>query len=213
MVSDTVFLRLKKAFSHQEGISLTEILISVTVIVLLGILILTAFKPRSQMAKARDARRKSDLAKLENLLEDYYNDHNCYPSSLNDLVLEKYIDQLPTDPETGDVYEYYFSGCQIYRVYVKLEYKEDPAIADVGCLYGCGPGGNSGTCEYNYGTCSSNTNLEGCPPPACDPYACSEGRCQTLAGVSPLPPTYYCNNCCDGACCGPAGCPWVCSGP
>lgn len=197
MVSCPVFLRQKGLLFKKEGATLTEILISATVIALLAVLLLYAFQPQTQVTRSQDAKRKADLSKLTNILEDYYNDHNCYPTTLNDLVPD-YINPLPRDPETGELYEYYPDGCQIYRVYVVLGYTEDPDIIEAGCEYGCGP-----LCDFNYGVCSSNAQLECCgpgptPTPCEKQWACQQGYCKIVDPALCEP--RYCSSDCDLQC-------------
>jgi len=160
MVHCPIFLK------KEQGISITELLIVVAFLAVMTVLLLVYLNPGAQLGKARDARRKSDLSKLKNVLEDYYNDKKCYPSGLGDLVSD-YIGQVPTDPLTKDDYAYSRSDCDTYRIYVELDYEKDPAIAEVGCQGGCGPG-----CVYNYGVCSSNVGLEPC---ACEHWWACQG--------------------------------------
>jgi len=158
MVHCPILLRRKK----EQGISITELLIVVAVIAILMVVLLAAFKPSTQLAKARDARRKSDLQKLKNPLEDYYNDKKCYPDTLEKLKPD-YIGQVPVDPETKQPYKIQTEGCDKYRIYVKLEYTSDSEIAEVGCGAGCGPVTEAGQdCSNNYGVCSGGVSLEGC---------------------------------------------------
>jgi Tfp pilus assembly protein PilE len=218
---------LKK--NKERGISITELLIVIAVLAVLMIVFLAAFKPWTQQAKARDARRKSDLQKLKNPLEDYYNDHNCYPKSLQDLVDGDYIGEEPKDPETGQEYLYNTENCDKYWIYVDLEWQSDPAVVESGCGNGCGPISELGqTCSYNFGVCSSNVSLEACgeetgtecsgslylcqgkicnaagPGDTCDGPGviyCQEGSCQDEA---------CCNNQCGTfqACCSSCAGPW-----
>jgi len=190
-----------KATKGKEGISITELLIVIAVLAVLMVVFLAAFKPWTQQAKARDSRRKSDLQKLKAPLEDYYNDNNCYPLRLENLVPD-YIGEEPKDPDTGAPYEYYRleDDCDKYWIYTELEFFQDEEIVEVGCGAGCGPGGDEGTgeageekCIYNYGVCSGGVSLEGCmekcagetnpiceqPESQCDtalPGACCPGK-------------------------------------
>lgn len=190
--------------NKESGITLTELLIVLAFIAFMAVAILVALNPAVQLGKARDARRKSDLNKLKNLLEDYYNDNDCYPPSLNQLAPD-YIGQLPTDPLTHQSYQYFPNGCDKYRIYVKLDYEKDPVIAEVGCQGGCGP-----QCLYNFGICSTNADLEGCAPVAgptptpCVPrYACQQGWCQDVDPEACEPK--YCTSNCDGQCANEGG--------
>lgn len=184
MVHCPIFLK------KEQGISITELLIVVAFLAVMTVFLLVYLNPGAQLGKARDARRKSDLSKLKNVFEDYYNDKKCYPSSLDNLVPD-YLGQLPTDPLTRQNYAYYPTGCDKYRIYVKLDYEKDPAITEVGCQDDCGPPGN---CVYNYGVSSSNVGLEGCGEEEC---AGAWWGCQGIgspACTAGPPPSCECNN-------------------
>lgn len=144
------------------GVSLIEL---VVVIAILAFLILIAvLNYNGQIARGRDAKRKDDLSKIRNFLEEYYNDKGTYPSESNfanagnicGSQLAGYSFIFPCDPINSGKYVYqYQSGGDWYRVYTKLEIASDPNIVTVGCSpNGCGP-----NCQFNYGVFSSNTNL------------------------------------------------------
>jgi hypothetical protein len=60
--------------------------------------------------KARDARRKSDLKLIYTALINYSDDNNgLYPTSLS-LLITDYLSELPTDPITGEEYDYAISN-------------------------------------------------------------------------------------------------------
>lgn len=209
MVSSPVFLRYKGLLSKRKGLTLTELLIVVVIIALLAILVLVGLKPQTQLAKGRDARRKADLVKLKNLLEEYYNDKDCYPTGgLGVLVTEDYVDKLPTDP-FGEPYYYNSTDCASYWIYAELEYEEDPIIAELGCEYGCGPIiEEEHICDYNYGVCSSDVGLEGCSGeagqgPECT-WGCQGNFCNDLLRDSWDCPLWFCTNDCDDKCTDPS---------
>ena len=194
-----VFLKKDK-----RGVTLIEVMIVVVFLAMMAVIILVALQPSTQMDKSRDAKRKADLQKLKNPLEDYYNDNKCYPPSLNDLVPD-YIGAVPKDPATGQPYTYAAEGCSKYRVYTILEFEKDPVITEVGCQEGCGPGGLG---NYNYGVSSSNTGLEktvctqdwwACQGPVAGPLACNNygmSRPSCSSGGQP-----YCgDDSCGGGC-------------
>lgn len=56
-----------------------EILITITLIAIVGSALLILLNPSDQTGKSYDARRKKDLDTFRKTLEDYYNDHGCYP--------------------------------------------------------------------------------------------------------------------------------------
>lgn len=149
-----------------RGMSITEILIVVTFLSIIAVVLISAFQPGTQLGKAWDARRKSDLAKLKIKLEDYYNDNKKYPDTLPcGASFTPYMDKIPCDPETGSDYAYVTSG-NSYQIYTSLNNLSDVQIAKIGCENGCGP---ENTCLYNYGISSPNIGLDNCD--ACD-YGC-----------------------------------------
>jgi len=139
-----------------------ELLIVLTLIGTIGVLLLTAFNPIVKLANARDARRKADLQKLKNPLEDYYNDHKCYPaeSIINSCNpgdgLRPYWAKIPCDPQTNASYFYELENCNTYRIYVNLENRNDPDIIKAGCT---STGGCPGNASFNWGITSPNTEL------------------------------------------------------
>lgn len=216
---DCPFILKKTAFKAKKGetgITLTELLIVVAVLAILMIVFLAAFKPWTQEAKARDARRKSDLQKLKSPLEDYYNDNDCYPVDLQTLADEGYISEVPQDPGTDEDYTYTSDpNCNWYRIYVSLEFANDSEIVEAGCGTGCGPGGDAGTgddrCAYNYGVCGGGVSLEGCTSrcPGETEDICeemSEGELRAYCGEE--------GSCCPGSqyvlTCPPVGRPYCC---
>ncbi len=62
---------------NQKGFSLVEVLIVIGIIILLGLISVIALS--DQQAKARDAKRISDIRQIRTALEFYYGDKNEYP--------------------------------------------------------------------------------------------------------------------------------------
>jgi len=122
----------------RKGFTLIELLIVLTII---GLLILAAlWTYRLQVFKGRDAKRKADLGKIQRVLEDYLNDHVCYPETLEcGLDFAPYLSQIPCDPVNSENHIYYYSvsaeeGCKKwYKIFTTLEYQKDPIIAKIGC--------------------------------------------------------------------------------
>ncbi|MGB6838985.1 MAG: type II secretion system protein [Microgenomates group bacterium] len=168
------------------GVTLPELLVVVSIIVLLITFILWYF--RNQIFKGNDGKRKGDIHKIQIAIEEYEKDHNCYP--LPSFVicdpgtgLKPYIPKIPCDPTTGAsyFYEHEDSTCPSwYRLYANLENLSDEDIAGA-----CGPG-----YAFNYYETSPNA-----PDPECtdiengngenggipsDFYGCFSGVCQSI---------------------------------
>lgn len=56
-----------------------ELLIVIALIALIAVVALVLFDPMQQIGKGYDAKRKHELADLQKVMEDYYNDKGCYP--------------------------------------------------------------------------------------------------------------------------------------
>ncbi len=163
------------------GFTLLELIIVVALIGLILTALIIAINPNQQFAKARDAKRKSDLAQLKKTFEDYYNDKNCYPKpqevctdglngdgSQNPIcticsnTFSPYMTKLPCDPEHPQRrYLYRVDPAETvcptnFRLYAILSNVTDPIINELGCYgSGCGPYGDS-----SYGVSSPNVELE-----------------------------------------------------
>lgn len=70
------YYRFKKALNG-AGFTLIELLVAISIIGILSAVGVTAFND-SRM-KARDLKRKTDLRKIQNYLEQYYQDNKKYP--------------------------------------------------------------------------------------------------------------------------------------
>lgn len=164
---------------HKSGFTLQELLIVIAILALAFTFMLAFLNPITQLAKARDGKRKSDLNKLRIILEDFYNDHNCYPKpteicydALTDDDIPCHICGYeknplpnfslpcnPSHPKLQYLYDVENSDCpQWYRIYTKLQFEEDKDSIELGCGFSsCGPGPDYG---YDYGISSPGKGLE-----------------------------------------------------
>jgi general secretion pathway protein G len=81
-----------------RGFTLIEVLIVITLIVILasvGMPIYTNAIQRSQ-----EATLKENLFRMNDVIDQYYADKNKYPQSLQDLVSDGYLREIPKDPMT-----------------------------------------------------------------------------------------------------------------
>lgn len=88
---------------RNKGFTLIELLVVVAIIGVLASIILSSLN--SARAKARDARRESDIKTIQTALEMYYLDHGDYPATswahsgeASWATLESYLGKLPIDP-------------------------------------------------------------------------------------------------------------------
>jgi len=99
-----------QSLRSQKGFTLLELLIVIVIIFVLAIVIVPNLV--SGPARARDSQRKADMRTIKTSLENYYNDNNSYPATLQVLAegSSPYIKTLPTDPKTKEVYVYTTTG-------------------------------------------------------------------------------------------------------
>lgn len=126
------------SLNKEKGFTLVELLIVIAVLgVLAGVLII-AINPAAQMRKARDTKRKANVAQIQHGIELYRSDRGTYPeqsrlSSCGSSLIEgsvTYISNIPCDP-TGGAYVYDSTpdtGTAIYTYSVRacLENVNDP---------------------------------------------------------------------------------------
>ena len=189
----------------EQGFSLSELLIVVSILAFILVLVLLSF--RGQIIKGNDARRKSDLDKLRIALEDYHNDKSCYladsPAGSNILTncngtqFSPYVKNIPCDPVLKTPYLYTpisSDGCSGYRLCTKLQDLTDSDIIRRKChpTDGCGWGAGYNYCIASgttitpdgeqFGTLSSTpTPLSPTPTPTPTPTPAGGGMNSTYA--------------------------------
>jgi len=86
------------------------------VVALVVIVAIVIIDPPAQRLRSLDSRRTDDLGSLQRGIELYWNEHKSLPAGLAELVRERELGPLPTDPETGASYEYEPVGESTYRL-------------------------------------------------------------------------------------------------
>lgn len=82
----------------QRGFTLIELMVVMAVLALLAMLV----SPRyfSSVEQARETALRANLQETRRAIDQYFTDKGQYPSSLQDLVDERYLRSLPVDPMT-----------------------------------------------------------------------------------------------------------------
>ncbi len=64
-----------------RSMTMMELLVIVGILAVLVVAFFILFNPMQQIGKSWDSKRKKELDTLRKVLEDYYNDKNCYPKA------------------------------------------------------------------------------------------------------------------------------------
>lgn len=83
---------------NNRGFTLIEVLIVVTLIVILAGISLPMYQ--NSVRRSQEAVLKEDLWRMRDVIQQYYADKNKWPASLQDLVSEGYLREVPKDPFT-----------------------------------------------------------------------------------------------------------------
>mgnify|MGYP000193852366 CR=1 FL=1 len=113
--SGSFMLDLVKRFKLNSGFTIIELLVAMGIIGLLAVFLIASYS--AGQAKARDGRRKADLAIIKVALESYFNDRGMYPEESEIdfgspfmYETETYFKKLPNDPLPDRSYCYEPAG-------------------------------------------------------------------------------------------------------
>jgi len=82
--------------TKKNGFTLVELLVVLVIVALLLSLVIPRYT--KSITKAQESALKSDLTALRLSIDRYFADKGSYPTSLDQLVTEKYIRNIPVDP-------------------------------------------------------------------------------------------------------------------
>lgn len=94
------FQQLRRRFAAHAGFTLLELMIVISVIIILAAITLPQYQ--KTIMHTREAVLRDDLFKLRSLLDQFAADKGKLPQSLDDLVSNGYIREIPLDPFTGE---------------------------------------------------------------------------------------------------------------
>ena len=83
---------------NDQGWTLIELLVVVTLIMLLASISLVQY--RNTITSAKEATLKAQLFIMRDAIDQYYADKGKYPESIQALVTEQYLRDVPRDPFT-----------------------------------------------------------------------------------------------------------------
>ena len=84
--------------NSEQGFTLLELLVVMTIIGILAAVAIPALKDSPQ--RAREAALKEDLFTMRSTIDQFHGDKGYYPPDLATLVSKGYLRQIPLDPMT-----------------------------------------------------------------------------------------------------------------
>jgi general secretion pathway protein G len=81
------------------GFTMIELLVVVSLVVILASIGMAQY--RNGVTRAKEAVLKEDLFRLRDVIDQYYADKQQHPQTLEALVTEGYLREIPKDPFTG----------------------------------------------------------------------------------------------------------------
>jgi general secretion pathway protein G len=84
---------------RERGFTLIELLVVVTLLVVLASVGMPMYQ--NSVRRSHEAVLKENLFRMRDVIDQYYADKNKWPQSLQDLVTEGYLREIPKDPITA----------------------------------------------------------------------------------------------------------------
>ncbi len=83
-----------------RGFTLLELMIVISIIVILALVVMPIYN--QVVLSAREATLKDDLHQMRKMIDQYAADKGKLPQSLEEIVEQGYIREIPVDPMTGE---------------------------------------------------------------------------------------------------------------
>lgn len=90
--------RRRRAAGTAAGFTLIELIIVTVLIVVLASVAMVQYQ--NSVTRAKEAVLREDLFRMRDAIDQYYADKNKWPRSLQDLVSDGYVREIPKDPIT-----------------------------------------------------------------------------------------------------------------
>jgi general secretion pathway protein G len=94
-----MFVQRNKIRRGERGFTMIEMIIVVSIILILTSIAIPIYK--NHILRAREAVLREDLYSMRNAIDQYTQDKDKAPQSLDDLVSSGYLHAIPKDPITG----------------------------------------------------------------------------------------------------------------
>ena len=90
---------LRRALHRARGFTFVELMVVITIIVILVTMAIPIYN--NTIRRSKESVLKNNLFTLRTVIDNYTYDKQKAPQSLQDLVSEGYLRDIPTDPMTG----------------------------------------------------------------------------------------------------------------
>lgn len=117
----------------KKGFSLIELIVTITIIAIVTVVTTISFSSTNR--KSRDSRRSADLEKIRIGLEMARQVGSTYPATLDVLVANSYMAELPKDPKSGLSSDYVYNRPDNYSYTLQATMEDLGSTNLAGMIY------------------------------------------------------------------------------